>query len=140
MLSVLNRFSSVEKFLQKAKVSRFGRGKWYWKLSFPRSYIHYFICWVILIFAVSHPEEILGQRLQMGIWSTFVNTSETLLIYIALHTFCPFFSAVSDVLLNRTQGNSLFTWEIYQITTFFSHLHFLGHFFEAPITFEHYYF
>ena len=34
-----------------------------------------------------HPEEILGQRFQLGVWSTFINTSKVLLIYIILHTF-----------------------------------------------------
>ena len=61
--------------------------------------------------------------------STFLNISKILLIYIILETFSQFFLAVSDVLLNRTQGSSLFTREIYQKTTiFFSFLLFLGTF------------
>ena len=47
----------------------------------------------------------LGTRFSSGIWSTFLNTSKTLLIYIALHTFSHLFLAFY-VLLNRTQGNS----------------------------------
>ena len=66
--------------------------------------------------------------------STFLNISKILLIYIILETFSQFFLAVSDVLLNRTQGSSLFTREIYQKTTiFFSFLLFLGTFLGAHL-------
>ena len=33
---------------------------------------------------VSHPEEIWGQRFQLGVWSTFLSTTKILLIYIPL--------------------------------------------------------
>ena len=52
--------------------------------------------------------------------------------------FQPFFSCL-DV-LNRTQGSSVFTSEVYQPATIFFFSSFLGIFFWAPITFEHYYF
>ena len=33
---------------------------------------------------VSHPEEIWGQRFQLRVWSTFLNPSKILLIYICM--------------------------------------------------------
>ena len=82
---------------------------------------------------VSHPEEIWGQHFQLLVWSTFPKISTILLIYIVLHIFSHFFSAVKDILLNRTQGSSLFTSEIYhtQISLFFSSS-FLGTNFGCP--------
>ena len=61
----------------------------------------------------------LGTTSPAGVWSSFLNTSKILLIHIVLHTFSHFFLAVQDVLVDRTQGNSLFTWEIYRKTTIF---------------------
>ena len=42
------------------------------------------------LLAVSHPEEIWGQYFQPRVWSTFLNNSKILLIYIILHTFSHF--------------------------------------------------
>ena len=75
------------------------------KLSHEKSGYHNFSC----TNPVSHPEEIWEQCFQLGFWFTFLNTDKILLIYIILHTFSHFFSAAYDVLLNRTQGSSLFT-------------------------------
>ena len=80
---------------------------------------------------MSHPEEI-SVRFQLLVWYTFLYNSKILLFYTVLHTFSQFFLAAEDVLLNRTQESSLFTWEIYQTTTnsFFSSS-FLGTFLGA---------
>ena len=78
---------------------------------------------------MSHPDEILGQRFQLGV----LNTSKILLIYTILHILSHFFLAVQDVLLNRISGSSLFTLKIYQKTTIlcFSSSY-LGTFFGHP--------
>ena len=44
--------------------------------------------------AVSHPEKFLGQRFQLGVLSTFLNTSKMLLTYIVLHNSSLFFLTV----------------------------------------------
>ena len=41
--------------------------------------------------AVSHPEEIWGQRFQLGVWSNSLNTSKILLIHIILYISSHFF-------------------------------------------------
>ena len=83
----------------------------------------------------------LGTTFSIGGLVNFLNTSKILLICIVLHPFSHFFLAVSNVLFNRIQGSSLFTWEIYQKTTvFFFSSSFLGIFFWAPIRFERYHF
>ena len=51
---------------------------------------------------VSHPEEIWGQRFQLAVWSTYLNTRKLLLIYIVLHTFSHFILA-EHVIFNRTK-------------------------------------
>ena len=87
-----------------------------------------------------NPDEIWG-HFQLQVWSTFLNTSKLLLIYIILHTFSHLFLADYGILLNRTQGSSLFTWQIYQKTAvFFFSSSFLRTFFWVPITFECYHF
>ena len=48
------------------------------------------------------------------------------LIYNVFYTFSHFFLVVYDVLLNRRQGSSLFTWENYQTTTLFFFASFSG--------------
>ena len=44
--------------------------------------------------AVSHPEKFWGQRFQLGVLSTFLNTSKMLLTYIVLHNSSLFFLTV----------------------------------------------
>ena len=51
--------------------------------------------------------------------SIFLKSSKILLIYIILHIFKPLVFTCVSVLLNRIQGISLFTWEIYQKRTIF---------------------
>ena len=68
-----------------------------------------FIIGRYLLPAVLHPEEIWGPSFQLTVWSMFLNTNKNVLIYIILHTFSHFFLVVQNVLLNRTQGSSLFT-------------------------------
>ena len=54
--------------------------------------IIYDIAIVLLWSSVSHLEEVCGQYFQLGVWSTFLNTSKILLIYIVLHVFSHFFN------------------------------------------------
>ena len=68
-----------------------------------------FIIGTYLFPAMSHPEVIWGPRFQLAVWSMSLNTNKNVLIYIILHTFSHFFLVVQHVLLNRTQGSSLFT-------------------------------
>ena len=85
--------------------------------------------------AVSHPEKFLG-RFQLGVLSTFLNTSKMLLTYIVLHNSSLFFfnclrcSFEQNIrkLRNLPDNNFVFLF-----------FHF-GNIFWAPITFERYHF
>ena len=77
---------------------------------------HYNKC--ILYVTVLHSGEI-WELFQLGVWSTFLNTSKILLIYIVLYSFSYFFLAVWDANFNRTHGSSIFTWKVFQTQIFF---------------------
>ena len=82
----------------------------------------------------------LGRMFAAGNLVYFPQYHQILIDLYCFPHFLPFLFSCIDVLFNRTQGSSLFTWEISQKTTiFFCSSSFLGTFFWAPM-FEHYHF
>ena len=95
---------------------------------------------------VLHPDEVF-EHFQLGVWSTFLNTSKPLLINIVLHTFrhfcfnclrCSFEQNTRKVIvcLRRFSDNFFFFIQFRGITFFWGG----GRGGRGSITFEHYHF